>query len=907
MNSRVRIIFCSMMIVFIALLSAFTVIPARADDGAPPAPAAPAGPSAKTASTSSVLSDVPAGTDVVVVNRSGHKVALASQEAARIVANGDPMWCPAGVVPGAAACSPSGNSSFQSVIDWLALQHTGKAGVIWVQSTYDRSSGDSSSTSFVLNGDVTTGNLPLFAPFSLTIKGGWNGNNGSIALDPAQPWSVIDGASLNIVNWKGAVTLNNITIKNAPIDLTTDPAGDGLTVSTKSNIVLNNVNAADNSGAGANLDNCFSNTTICTGTGVVTVNYSTFSGNTGDGLDVFSNRGIYAKNLTVLNNQGDGTRLDNSNALSAQPVTLTSVNNFSYNTGSGLVVHSTGTITLGNVTALHNSGSWGAYLDNCGDINSSTNNCNTPGAYNITLAGSNNFSNNAFDGLDVWASGMIKINNLTAVDNGTGLTTPTVWTGMGAYLNNFGAPIIRPLTLTGTNTFTGNAAAGLYMDSWGAVSVSNLTANENGLNVNCLPAGTCAGVYVERSGAFTLTGYGVLNGNGNGAGDAGLVAYSWGAMSLTNLVANGNAGWGVYLDNSTVTHPANLTLIGTNVFTNNQYTGLVAYSDGVINMSNVTASYNGLAGDAADGYGAFVDNCFVDPTPPHHCGVKSAKSVILTGTSFFNNNKSDGLWVNSLGAVSASRVTANNNGGNGAYLDNQWMYQTFKITLTGNNVFNGNQAIGLEVFSNGAITISNLTANENKGGTPFKGVITTNAGGAYLDNIRINLIPVPVTLTGFNTFNGNGSGVAGSGLTVYTDGAITISNLTASYNHQTGAFLDNLTRTLANHNRTITLSGANTFSDNGARGLEFYGSGIVNLYQLTVDTNGTDGLYGGQAGPTNIICGNFFNNSGRGIDITFAGFTVTLKGVTSGMVTSNNGSDDFINFPKVVKVACPIP
>src|ERR1700690_2123359 len=129
MNNRIRVFFYGTIIALLALISAISVIPARADDGAPPPPAAPAaaeGPAGvTTAAAPTLLSQVPAGTNVVAVNNVRHKVSLASQEAAQIVASGDPIWCPTGVVPGGATCSPSGNPSFQSVINWLAGQATG--------------------------------------------------------------------------------------------------------------------------------------------------------------------------------------------------------------------------------------------------------------------------------------------------------------------------------------------------------------------------------------------------------------------------------------------------------------------------------------------------------------------------------------------------------------------------------------------------------------------------------------------------------------------------------------------------------------------------------------------------------------------------------------------------------------
>ncbi len=165
-----------------------------------------------------------------------------------------------------------------------------------------------------------------------------------------------------------------------------------------------------------------------------------------------------------------------------------------------------------------------------------------------------------------------------------------------------------------------------------------------------------------------------------------------------------------------------------------------------------------------------------------------------------------------------------------------------------NNTFNNNGITGLEAYSNGNILMSNLTANGNPGEPAFGG--PQNTGGVYLDNWSMTSVPVTVTLTGNNTFNGNGyydyydDLYFGDGLLVYSDGAITVSNLTANDNRENGAYLDNWDREKLNMPRNITLTGVNTFLNNGAdgfgnnsNGLVFYASGAASLTEIMADWN----------------------------------------------------------------------
>jgi hypothetical protein len=1132
--------------VFLVLaLSAVSTVPALADDETPPQPAAeettppveagsdeipPTEQVSEEAPPTEVpvieetalqdetvaelLATVPEGTEVVVINEEGDVVPLATEEAAQLIEIVDPMWCPAGVNPGAATCSMGYTSLTELVTDFndgaggLSTFAPSGNGVIWIEGGTDAGT----VTPILISGlDV---GFTGIANFSLTLKGGWNGCTPVCVntVNTATP-SIFD-QSISIVNWNGVITLSDIVITGA--------SGVGvyaLDVESSKNITLTNVDVQDNTTdlGGAYID-------TLAGTGNVVVNDSTFNGNVGIGLTVYSNGTITGKNLSANNNDDGGAFLDNSFAASAKAVTLTGSNNFKFNGLEGLYITSDGAITLSNVTAIYNSGGSGAYLDNCGGYNANEF-CNNTVASAVTLKGTNNFSNNGWDGLRVWTRGAITISNITANNNGTDTNRPAADDpdqydhqitgqeydayGKGVFLNNYGGLVQKAVTLTGTNTFNGNASNGLFVNASGLIKVSNLTASNNGcdllfdtdisycagaylqaylgvtltgfgvfegntenglgvssffkgavtlnslyadgngfngvdiltvgatpvnvtingtnffnnnsadgLNVisdgmvtlnnltangndadgvyvdnytfavtpkgvnlkganvfngngdtglfvvssgaittynltandndygvyldNCLASGptTCgtgftpmtitlngmntfndngqsglevvawgaikvnnltstfnngAGAYLDNmwngtTGSITVSGYGILNKNG----DSGLEAYSAGAITLANLTVNDNIGSGAEIyNNFNPLKPANVTLTGVNQFNDNWFSGLEIYSHGSILLNNITANENGMTGGLS-GYGVYVDNCLYNGS---NCDTLTAKPITLNGVNIFNGNYDDGLYVSSLGAIKVNKVTANSNGGDGANLENQYGFMNSAITLTGYGIFNNNLDDGLDVLSNGALTMSNLTANFN------------TIDGVKLDNYSDTLTPVTVTLLGTNTFNGNQY----DGLTVYSDGQITLNNITANDNvNGYGAYLNNTDYAIPMLLRGITVNGSNTFVNNNLDGLSFEATGNVSLTRISADLN-NDGVGGaplsvgvrGIAGGTiSLTCGSMNFNEGAGYDLTAgAGLAVTLKGV----YTYGNGAGDFSGPITVSTRNCPLP
>jgi hypothetical protein len=238
-------------------------------------------------------------------------------------------------------------------------------------------------------------------------------------------------------------------------------------------------------------------------------------------------------------------------------------------------------------------------------------------------------------------------------------------------------------------------------------------------------------------------------------------------------------------------------------------------------------------------------------------------------------------------------VMAKNNidSGHGAYLHNQNVFNS-AVTIIGYGIFNGNDNEGLLISSNGAVTLANLTANSNTN----EGVEINNFNNATTASY------VNVTLTGTNTFNGNGN----DGLNILSDGIITLNNITANDNAGYGAKLDNTIGTAKN----IILNGVNTFINNSNTGLHFNTNGSATLTRVTANSNNdgvggvpqSAGVYGrALLGSITFTCGSLNNNEGTGYD--FGALSIILKGV----YTYGNGLINNFNVAPTVTRACPLP
>lgn len=844
-------------------------------------------------SVAEIIVSLPENTELIVLDQEGEALPLASEAAEEAVHNGDPLWCPAGVAPkpGIGGCSPSFTSFNDDggldtgLIAWLLANQASvaKAGVIWVESNYAPIGGEGAP--IVINGANFAVAGASMDDFALTINGGWAGCVPTCVstLNPNAPSEF--NVPFSIINWTGAITINNIVVTGA-----TGAGSYAVAVTTSSNVTVNNMDVQGNSTeyGGALINNS-------AGVGTVVVNDSVFNENTGTngyGLVVYSNGTVTGKNLSAMGNTQAGVYIDNSTATTPKAVTLNGTNHFNYNGSDGLTIYSKGAITLSNATAMGNTGGSGAYL---------VNNFSSTVYSAVTIKGTNNFSNNGWDGLRVYTYGAITISNITANDNGSDPNRdeatlidadpdPDFYLydayGKGAYLENWSSSP-KPVTLTGTNIFNGNASNGLYLDSNGVVKINNLTANYNGCDsLKDLDDYGCAGAYVTGAGV-TITGYNFFIGNSN----QGLEVYnayvpskssSVGAITLSNLYAeaNGEAGvWAVNFGNY------NIAITGTNVFNDNlNGNGLFVWSNGVVTISNITANGN-------DRNGVLVRN-FQAAIP---------KAVVITGTNTFNGNGIDGLSVDSYGAITTNNVTAMYNVGGGVVLDNcDWdefdvdadsnfdeclAYSPQSVTMNGNNNTSENGSFGTFIESRGAITVNNITSNSNVGVSLYLWNAYSNSVGA-------------ITQKGYATLLNNQTF---SGLNAFSNGAITMSNLTSSGNATYGAVIGNVTYPVGGN---VILTGTNIFNNNGSGGLYLYNLGTVLLSNITANYNGTaGGVYINNTDATvakavTLNGNNTFNgNAGTGLSIQSNGaIKVNNVMANNNVGASSSGAELYNNY-----------
>ena len=320
-----------------------------------------------------VFEQVPTGTEILVINEEGQVESLATEEAAAIVADADPMWCPDGQAPtpGANGCSPAftygGTATpLTDLIAWLTANDPNQAGTIWIEDAYD--SAAEGVAGFTLDG----GSYTNLDNHNLTIQGGWNGTSGSTNISGT---STFTGNYLLINSWNASVTLNDIVVDGV--------SNNGIKVTTTGDINLENVESSNNTSTGAYLDNT-------TSTGNITLSgTNTFNGNGTYGLRAYSKGNISLNNVTASKNT-QGAHLKNNKGNG--DITLTGTNTFNKNTDYGLVAVSQGNISLNNMTASQNS-QYGADLSGIGSI---------------ALTGTSTFYNNSTYGLRAFSDGNIR-------------------------------------------------------------------------------------------------------------------------------------------------------------------------------------------------------------------------------------------------------------------------------------------------------------------------------------------------------------------------------------------------------------------------------------------------------------------------------------------------------------------
>ena len=295
-----------------------------------------------------LLNQAPENTDLVVLDENGEALSLTSQEALNTILETDPMWCPAGVLPGGTGCTTNFGTIGELIADMTTNTGTyDENGIIYFTSTPGASF--SLTTTSLGAADFNTLN-----DFNLTLQGGWNGLDGASATFTGQTDFGTNTLTVgSLANpWIGNISLNNFSFSNVS-------SGAAVIVYTSSgNITLDNVDVLNQT------NNTFTATINSTSGNITLQNGSSFDGNSSDqsqGFSATTGSGSITISDTTFSESfrnGIGNTSDGA-TLSAQTVTLNNVT-ATGSDGDGITINSANIVTLNNVTAMNNGTESGA-------------------------------------------------------------------------------------------------------------------------------------------------------------------------------------------------------------------------------------------------------------------------------------------------------------------------------------------------------------------------------------------------------------------------------------------------------------------------------------------------------------------------------------------------------------------
>ncbi len=518
-------------------------------------------------------------------------------------------------------------------------------------------------------------------------------------------------------------------------------------------------------------------------------------------------------------------------------------NTFSYNSWEGLYVYSAGAISVAKTSAELNE-FYGLDLDNL----------SAAAARNITLVNAS-ANSNGYYGVRAVSLGSILWNGGGATGNAGG----------GGSLANQTALTPKAVSVSNAGFFKNQDGHGLVVVSLGSITLTNVGASGNrGWGANGLNLDNCAwgGSACIGSGSISVTG--TYAGEGaNENENCGIYADSFGSILVRNSGASGNGDIGAVLYNNYTGSTGNVTVGGTALipaaFSGNlNDSGLVIQSKGTIALSNV------LAEDNLNGSGVNAQND----------EAASAKTISLNRV-FANDNRWDGVYAKSLGAITAGSIQTNGNLSNGIFLSNIGALSAQPITVT-KSESKDNTGDGMNFEAAGKITLNALRSENNTGSGLY---INTEMDLALLSSL------------GENNFNLN----KGAGIYVHEAFNISLSKVTANDNNEPGLYIED-------GQGAMTINTA-AFQHNGHEGIVGYVDGDITINKVQITGNGltiADGdgirLITQPTSMVNILNSMVTGHQGSGIDLT-GGSSLTLTGTYYLGNDTDNDAQPNVDWP----------
>jgi len=614
------------------------------------------------------------------------------------------------------------------------------------------------------------------------------------------------------------------------------------------------------------------------GVGTVTIVDADFSSNTNNyGLDIVSNGNVILNGVTVANSGLYGANIDNA-SLPGKTVTVLA-SNFSYNQGdSGLNVIASGMITLNNVTSRGNNGA-GIYLDNT---------AGTAGVSLLNTLGSNEIRDNHNGGLSISSNGALVLNGVDVIENenyGAWMDN-CQWADASGACKGTGA-----VTITRSNFdytwYNGSLAPdinfGLSVYSRGLITLNNVSVSDDSQGHE-IGVGV-SGAKLQNAIAGSTAGVSILSTLGenrfNGTQGIGLNIESNGLVSLNDLEASNNSEYGAFIvANNNVT-------IKNGAFTSNKdKAGLWVKGSGTITLNQVKASGNGVLvnnnpedADSTWAYGAMLDN-----------SASSTAKTITVSRGWFSNNYGDGLVVKSKGNVLLDGIQATGNSSyhmvEGSEISHNGVQVNTAGTLTmsstlGRNDLNGNSFNGLSATATGKITLTNVYARDND----KSGFLLTSQSDMALTNLQ-----------------GDGNG---GGLTLTTNGMVNLKQSGFRSNAQYNALIDN-TGATATAPKAVTINNSIFNICAFGYGLQVLSDGLITLNSVTASNNAgagamllnTTGTTAGVIVQTLQGYNSFDLNGGNGLHILSNG----AVNLTNLHTAQNSSSGLLVNTASLITI-----
>lgn len=859
---RAGLVFSVLIVVCLALGALTpTVVFAEGDvPEAPPPEAAPPGEPEPDDASGAVEALAESGSVIV---QEGQTLPLASQAALEAVCDPDPwFYC---TKPDATYCVGGRTFDFNTFAEakayWVLL---GGYGYMYLYGS-DSYAGENFDVSAMpgLKGivwDTTHGTTRPVITNKLTITN----FSGGFTL---QGLSFIGNASdslLFINGGKGTLRLTDIDVQNTQ--------DDGIGIRNYGPVILTRVSSSRNFGRGAMLETAFDDGTGLKNYGGITINSSSFNGNgtgvnsfgliitsggatllngvsatwnggSGAGITSYALPSIVIKNSVFSHNVDFASSTDYGEGLIAGhnaggSITLENVTLDGNNADGAFLFATAGSITLKQVRA-GNNGRHGVYISGSKSVDSS-------GAKNVTVANSA-FFYNTYDNLAIFSSGVVKITNLQSANSRL---------RKGLSINNtFGFP--QPVTILGV-VLTGNFMSGASIDTNGAVLLAGIQASENlgnGLLISQVSSAATGNIAV--SGSLGLNRF---NGN-DGLGLS--IFFARKNVSLSSVQAVGNSFSAVDIHGAGLASNVTLVNVEASGSTGGGTRGVYIQTSGVVLLDRVTTMDNAETG-------IYIDN--------DHAAYARAVTVRNSTSS---NNGGHGIWVTSVGAISLSNVTANNNQTGADAVDQYGVYlrnnnptlptQVPQGVTVSKSTFSDNE-YGMEIQSLRKVSISSVTAWGNK----YAGILIRNKSTAAS----------PVVVSGVNQVSYNSIGFSHTGLLIESDGLVTVSGVTAISNGDFGLYV--------NSSSSIVLSGVQAVNNDGS-GVYIRGIGTASNVTLVnvvasgstqPDQNGVDIETTGVVLLDRVTA---MNNTNTGIDIDNSSATVARAVTVRNTTASDNG------------------